>query len=86
MAIDTRAKRNSALAFRRARFRRLMPEGDGTIDQGDRQTALARYAGILAEALASLSIIPGQVYNIEIMDRPHDRWRKTKIVFPVGEN
>lgn len=46
MAIDTAAKRASALnAFKR---RRVLPIPDGTIGQGDRQHAAGFYSGILA--------------------------------------
>jgi len=46
MAIDSEAKRRSALAF--GGFNRTLPAGDGTIDQGDRQHALWQWRGILA--------------------------------------
>jgi hypothetical protein len=46
MAIDTAVKRNSVLAI----ATNLLPLPDNTIDQGDRQTLLRHYAGILAGA------------------------------------
>lgn len=50
MAIDTVAKRRSALATRRLPwFRRFhAPVADGTIDQGDRQQLAFVYRGILS--------------------------------------
>lgn len=54
MAIDTAAKRRSAVATRRLPwFRRFQPAPDGTISQGDRQSLAFVYSGILAEAAAS---------------------------------
>jgi len=47
MAIDTKAKRASALAFQSVWL--TLPPPDGTIGQGDRQNAARTYAGILAE-------------------------------------
>lgn len=50
MAIDTKAKRHSALGQRFARLpfgrRFTQPPPDGTIDQADRQTAGFAYGGI----------------------------------------
>ena len=46
MAIDTAAKRASALGFGLIASLFIIP--DGTIDQGDRQTISNMYSGILA--------------------------------------
>jgi len=46
MAIDTRQKRRSIVNMR-CPWRRTLPAGDGTIDQGDRQQVLGYYSGIL---------------------------------------
>jgi len=45
MAIDSEAKRASALS---ASTPDLLPIPDGTVDQGDRQTTIGMYRGILA--------------------------------------
>lgn len=51
MAIDTAAKRRSAIATRRLPwFRRFQPGPDGSMTQGDRQQLAFVYSGILAEA------------------------------------
>ena len=47
MAVDTKQKRQSALNFLRS-FSLRLQFPDGTIDQGDRQTSLISYSGILA--------------------------------------
>lgn len=50
MAIDTAAKRRSAVATRRLPwFRRFLPAPDGAIEQGDRQQLAFVYAGIEVE-------------------------------------
>jgi formate/nitrite transporter FocA (FNT family) len=49
MAINTLAKRNSALAVSTG----LLPIPDGTIAQADRQTLLSVYGGILAGLIVS---------------------------------
>ena len=46
MAIDTLAKRNSVLMINSE----LLPIPDGTIGQGDRQSLLKNYSGILSGA------------------------------------
>lgn len=46
MAVDTAAKRQSALTFGLPFMRGLIP--DGTLDQGDRQNAAFGYSAILA--------------------------------------
>lgn len=46
MAIDTEAKRRSALG------KSVLPLADGTISQADRQAKVWNYAGILAAAAA----------------------------------
>ena len=47
MAIDTAAKRNSAIATRRLPwFRRFAPIPSGTVDAGDRQQLAFVYRGI----------------------------------------
>lgn len=51
MAIDTRAKRQSALNFG-GRPWVCLPEADGSIDQDDRQHMLMMYGGILVGAVA----------------------------------
>ncbi|MGB1304024.1 hypothetical protein [Pseudoalteromonas marina] len=52
MAIDTLAKRNSVLSIQSI----ILPIPDGTVGNGDRQTLLRRYSGILAgEVIAVLS-------------------------------
>jgi len=48
MAIDTLAKRNSALNVSGV----VIPIPDGAIDTGDRQTLLTVYSGILATTAA----------------------------------
>ena len=50
MAIDTAAKRHSALGYSGG-----PPQPDGTIDQADRQTTLAVYGGILAASVTEIS-------------------------------
>jgi hypothetical protein len=50
MAVDTKQKRQSSFNFIRA-FSLRLQFPDGTIDQGDRQTALISYSGILAGAI-----------------------------------
>lgn len=47
MAVDTAAKRASALAM-------TLPIPDGTIDQGDRQHVLWTYGGVLAALLVTV--------------------------------
>lgn len=56
MAIDTTEKKLSLLNFGLP-FWRTLPEGDGSIGQGDRQHLLGLYAGILAAA-------PPEVYPL----------------------
>lgn len=53
MAVDTAAKRQSAFYFLRA-FSPRTQFPDGVIDQGDRQTALISYSGVLAAAPSGL--------------------------------
>lgn len=48
MAIDTRAKRLSMMNFvTEAVISDLLPDPDGTIDTGDKQTFLNKYSGII---------------------------------------
>lgn len=47
MAIDTRAKRGSAICVSMP-WRPFLPLPDGVIDQGDRQAVPFMYSGILA--------------------------------------
>lgn len=56
MAIDTVVKRASALAV----TIKQLPLPDSTIDQGDRQTLLSQYSGILSGAAI---IIIGSIYG-----------------------
>jgi hypothetical protein len=64
MAIDTAAKRNSAIATRRLPWmRRFAPPTDGTIDQGDRQQVAFVYRGILS---GLLDIVTGPFRYIAI--------------------
>lgn len=50
MAIDTAAKRASAMGFMQPWFKLVVP--DGTVEQADRQTTGDLYGGILADVLA----------------------------------
>ena len=47
MAIDTKAKRMSAMNFGDGTTVHLLPESDGTIDPDDQQHLLDCYSGIL---------------------------------------
>lgn len=52
MAIDSEAKRRSAIATRRLPwFRRFIPLPDGSIGQGDRQSLAFVYSGIAADVV-----------------------------------
>lgn len=51
MAIDTENKRRSALG------RSILPRPDGTIDQADRQHKVWKYAGILAGAPVTTTVL-----------------------------
>jgi hypothetical protein len=54
VAIDTPAKRNSAIATRRLPWmRRFLPIPASGVDQGDRQQVAFVYRGILAEEVAT---------------------------------
>lgn len=58
MAVDTAAKRRSAVGARRLPwFRRFLPAPDGTVSQGDRQSIALVYSGILAGTPVSPSRI-----------------------------
>ena len=67
MAIDSKAKRQSACFFRRAGApRTAFP--DGSIDQADRQDTAGFYRGILAgaaELLTTLMLVNFFIDNIE---------------------
>jgi len=66
MAIDTQAKRGSAIATRRLPwFRRFMPLPDGSMTQADRQQLAFVYGGILAgEAVPDVGpTAPGLEYR-----------------------
>jgi len=52
MAIDTNVKRGSMLTFS---DESLLPIPNGAIDQGDRQTFLGLYSGILSVVLAQVA-------------------------------
>lgn len=61
MAVDTAAKRRSAIATRRLPwFRRFQPAPDSSMDQADRQQLAFVYSGILAEQ-AAVSLDPVQL-------------------------
>jgi len=57
VAVDTLAKRNSALAVSTV----LLPIPDGTVGQADRQTLLSVYGGILAGASVAAKIIKAMI-------------------------
>lgn len=72
MAIDTAAKRLSAIAVRRLPwFRRFaVPLPDGEIDQGDRQQLALVYRGILAtEAAAAFAVVGSSVFRSRVVRR-----------------
>lgn len=62
MAIDTAAKRASAMAIGMGSMGIDLPIPDGTIDQADRQTLLGLYGGILASNAAIV------IYIVAAMD------------------
>lgn len=67
MAIDTQAKRCSAIASRRLPwFRRFAPIPDGSMTQGDRQQLSFVYRGILADAPV---VVAGPVADIPASGR-----------------
>lgn len=57
MALDTAAKRHSALSW--GQPWRTPPRPSGTVDQAERQAAAFCYGGILASAAAALVYGPG---------------------------
>ena len=59
MAIDTVAKRASALRYS---SRGLLVPPDGTISQGDRQTLLRKYSGILATTPVVIAEFGGNLF------------------------
>lgn len=61
MAMDTAAKRGSAM-FIRSPWRKRLPLPDSTIDQGDRQATAFMYSGILAEAGSQAGATSGWAY------------------------
>lgn len=62
MAIDTVAKRGSAIATRRLPwFRRFAPVPDGSITQADRQQVAFVYGGIAAGAVDLPAIISRRI-------------------------
>lgn len=63
MAVDTRAKRQSAHRVANP-FARILPLADGTIDQGDRQHVAGFYSGILAAAAAALLAAHSQIADV----------------------
>ncbi len=66
MAIDTAAKRCSAIATRRLPwFRRFMPIPSGSVDQADQQQVLLVYGGILAGELVGVSGTIQDVVNFK---------------------
>ena len=60
MAIDTEVKRGSVLNFNRGI---LLPIVSGSIDQGDQQTFLMLYSGILADE-AILVVVPSVTCDV----------------------
>lgn len=73
MAVDTRAKRQSA--HRAAnRWAGIQPDPDGTVAQADRQHHLSFYGGILAAAVAVPVLFPPQ-----IGDAADRTWRATAL-------
>ena len=68
MALDTAAKRASALGYEVAPSLFIIP--DGTIDQGDRQTIADLYSGILAVLSEKWVVQPpdNTVYSIQPVD------------------
>jgi hypothetical protein len=73
MAIDTAAKRASVLGF--ALVPLLLVPPDGVIDQGDRQTLLHLYSGVLAGAPPAVSpatFVIGSVVIFPILDATLD--------------
>ena len=63
MAVDTAAKRASALGF--ALFGIVLPVPDGTITQGDRQHLAGYYSGI------STAVVSGKCLFIAVATRAH---------------
>lgn len=77
MAIDTRAKRQSAHRVADP-FARILPLADGTIDQADRQHHAGFYGGILA-----ILGLPGKIVTLITIIRQFIS--DTTVIFsPVG--
>ena len=71
MALDSLIKRASALNFVGGR---LLPPPDGTIDQGDRQTFVGFYSGILAEEAILWTTQPEAITNWTNQTASSDVW------------
>lgn len=65
MAIDTAAKRSSALNFGDGTTLHLLPFPDGTIDGGDKQHLLDCYSGIAFDTGGGGLPIPIAAYHYE---------------------
>lgn len=64
MAIDTAARRRSAICTRRLPwFRRFLPAPDSTMDQADRQQLAFVYIGIEADAPVAPAVIRSQRHS-----------------------
>jgi len=59
MAIDTAAKRASALTFSVPTL--VLPPPDGTIGQADRQSVVVVYGGILAAGAAAITFLHDKI-------------------------
>lgn len=68
MAIDTRAKRGSAICVSMP-WRPFLPLPDGAISQGDRQSVPFLYSGILAGGAAPVDATPHFTYFLADMGR-----------------
>ena len=80
MAIDTAAKRLSALNFGRGI---LLPAPDGTIDAGDKATLLNLYSGIALDPPVVVEAVPGGRWE---RTRRNERltWLREITVWPVS--
>lgn len=77
MAIDTAAKRHSAINW--GLPWRTMPLPDGTIDQGDRQHVALMYSGILASEMQADPIVEQGIYaRVLFPDTAYNRLGETE--------
>lgn len=62
MAVDTKDKRASVAQELGGLFIEILPDPDGTIDQGDRQQTAVCYRGILAAIIPVVATVRDIIY------------------------